>query len=61
MQLFDLASDIGEQRNVAAQNPEVVTRLAQLLEKYVTNGRSTPGAAQRNAVPIRLWKERAPE
>ena len=61
VQLFDLASDIGEQRNVQAEHPEVVTRLTQLLEKYVADGRSTPGAPQQNTVPIKLWKERAAE
>ena len=61
VQLLDLASDIGEQRNVQAEHPEVVTRMTQLLEKYVADGRSTPGAPQQNTVPIKLWKERAAE
>jgi arylsulfatase A-like enzyme len=58
-QLYDLSADIAEQRNVATQYPEVVERLAKLLEKYVANGRSTPGVPQKNAVPIVLWKGRA--
>lgn len=33
MMLFDLASDPGEQRNVAAQNSEVVERLKKLFDK----------------------------
>lgn len=33
MMLFDLANDPGEQRDVAAQNPEVVTRLKDLFDK----------------------------
>lgn len=61
VQLYDLASDIGEQRNVQAEHPEVVKRLTQLLEKYVADGRSTPGASQQNAVPIKLRKERLTE
>lgn len=56
IQLFDLAKDIGEQTNVQDQHPEVVARLTKLLEKYVADGRSTPGAPQQNAVPVQLVK-----
>ena len=56
VQLFDLAKDIGEQTNLAAQHPEVVTRLTKLLEKYVADGRSTPGAPQQNAAEVKLVK-----
>jgi arylsulfatase A-like enzyme len=52
LQLFDLAADIGEQRNVQAEQPAVVERLTKLLEKYVAEGRSTPGAPQKNAVDV---------
>ncbi|MEY2877741.1 MAG: Arylsulfatase [Verrucomicrobiota bacterium] len=56
-QLYRIADgDIAEEKNLAAQNSEVVTRLTKLLETYVANGRSTPGAAQQNAVPIFLRK-----
>ncbi len=57
VQLFDLAKDIGETNNVQAEHPETVERLTRLLEKYVAEGRSTPGAPQPNAVPIELWKD----
>lgn len=56
VQLFDLAKDIGEQTNVQEQHPEVVARLTKLLEKYVADGRSTPGAPQQNAVPVQIVK-----
>lgn len=49
LQLYDLASDIGERKNVQVEHPEVVARLTALLEKYVAEGRSTPGAPQKNA------------
>jgi hypothetical protein len=52
VQLFDLGSDIGEKHNVQDRYPEVVTRLTNLLEKYVADGRSTAGARQSNAVPV---------
>ena len=54
--LAHLATDRGEQHNVEAEHPEVVRQLTALLEKYVADGRSTPGAKQSNAVPIKLVK-----
>jgi arylsulfatase A-like enzyme len=56
VQLYDLESDIAEARNVQGQNPEVVARLTALMEKYVKEGRSTPGAAQANTSPVDIWK-----
>jgi arylsulfatase A-like enzyme len=38
--------DLGETKNVEAENPEVVERLTKLLEKYIAEGRSTPGEPQ---------------
>jgi arylsulfatase A-like enzyme len=56
-QLYRIGGDdIAEQKNLAAQNPEVVARLTRLLEKYVADGRSTPGTPQKNAVPVVLRK-----
>ncbi|KPK71761.1 MAG: arylsulfatase [Acidithiobacillales bacterium SM23_46] len=40
--LFNLADDIGEQTNVAAQHPEILKELVALLEKLQTEGRSRP-------------------
>jgi len=56
VQLFDLSSDIAEQHNVSAEHPEIVARLTALLEKYVAQGRSTPGQPQKNAVEIAIYK-----
>ena len=50
IQLYDLADDIGEQHNVQAQHPDIVDRLTKLLQKYVADGRSTPGTPQKNTV-----------
>jgi arylsulfatase A-like enzyme len=58
IQLYDLKADISERRNVYDENPEVVAELKALLTKYVTDGRSTPGAKQDNAGGIewpQLW------
>ena len=56
VQLYDLARDVGETNNVAVAHPEVVGRLTQLLQKYVAEGRSTPGAKQTNTVPIQIQR-----
>ena len=56
VQLYDLAADLGETRNVQADHPEIVVRLRALLEKYVADGRSTPGAPQPNTTPVHLTR-----
>ena len=48
VQLYDLAADVGERTNLQDRHPEVVARLQRLLEKYVAEGRSTPGLPQPN-------------
>ena len=48
IQLYDLATDIGEKENLQEQHPEIVEELKQLLTTYVREGRSTPGAPQKN-------------
>ena len=58
-QLYDLHTDIAEQRNLADDHPEIVARLTMLLERYVADGRSTPGPVQTNAVEIRIRKQPA--
>lgn len=56
IQLYDLASDIAEERNVQAEHPEVVARLTALMEKYARDGRSTPGQPQANTGEVDIWK-----
>jgi len=48
VQLFDLEADPSEQNNLAESKPEIVKELTALLQKYVADGRSTPGAPQKN-------------
>lgn len=57
-QLFDLSTDIGEKTNLQDKHPETVARLTKLLEKYIADGRSTPGEPQQNAVAVKIRKER---
>jgi arylsulfatase A-like enzyme len=56
LELFDLVADLGETANVAKENPEVVVELTRLLERLVADGRSTPGAPQKNDVEVDIWK-----
>ncbi|MBI9019209.1 MAG: arylsulfatase [Phycisphaerae bacterium] len=48
VQLYDLSVDIAEKNNLQAKHPDVVNRLTALLQKYVDDGRSTPGKPQTN-------------
>jgi arylsulfatase A-like enzyme len=57
MQLYDLARDEAETTNVAAEHPQVVEELQALLKRYIDEGRSTPGAAQKNDVAIEVNKK----
>jgi arylsulfatase A-like enzyme len=56
VQLYDMTSDVGEQINLAGEKKDVVEKLTKLLEKYVADGRSTPGTAQKNDVKIDMRK-----
>jgi arylsulfatase A-like enzyme len=59
VQLYDMSGDAREKANLQDKNPEVVQRLTKLLEKYVADGRSTPGAPQKNTVDPDIWKKTA--
>lgn len=54
-ELFNLREDISQRKNHFADKPELVTELKTLLEKYIQQGRSTPGAAQKNDVEIQPY------
>jgi arylsulfatase A len=54
-ELFDLASDPGETKNLANMQPEFGFRLMQQLTDIVCNGRTTPGTKQPNDTGY--WKD----
>ena len=56
VQLFNFRDDIGERTNLHNTHPEITERLTALLNKYVADGRSTPGAPQKNAVEVQIRK-----
>jgi hypothetical protein len=55
VQLYNLTHDIGETKNLASAMPEKVAEMKALLEKLITDGRSTPGAKQKNDVPVKRY------
>jgi arylsulfatase A len=55
LQLYDLSVDIGETKNIQADHPQVVADLTKLLEKYITEGRSTPGKPQQNTGEVSIY------
>ena len=55
IQLYDMTADMGERKNVETDHPDVVKRLIKLLQKYVADGRSTPGAPQKNTGAPNIW------
>jgi len=52
VQLYNLADDLGETMNLAAAMPEKITEMKALLERLIADGRSTPGAQQKNDVEV---------
>lgn len=56
-QLFNVGVDPAEKTNVLAQNPEIVQRLGHLMRGYILNGRSTPGAPQKNTPVNKPWQQ----
>ena len=59
-QLYHLATDVAEATNVYSKHPEVVAELTALMEKLITDGRSTPGAPQKNDVEVRRFLGNTP-
>tara|TARA_R110002111_G_scaffold262851_1_gene341775 strand:+ start:18729 stop:20393 length:1665 start_codon:yes stop_codon:yes gene_type:complete len=56
IQLYDLNADVGEQKNVQAEHPDVVKELTTLLQSYVEQGRSTPGKPQQNNGTVDIFE-----
>lgn len=55
VQLYNLADDLGETKNLAAAMPEKVGEMKALLEKLITDGRSTRGVVQKNDVEVKRY------
>jgi arylsulfatase A len=59
-ELYNLAKDPTQKDNLYAAEAAKVRELAELMEKYVIDGRSTPGARQKNDVNINWDKRKLP-
>ena len=57
VQLFDLEKDIGEKTNLQDKHSDMVERLTKQLEKWVADGRSTPGKPQKNTGTVNIRKK----
>ena len=53
-ELYNLETDLSETKNVAAAQSQVAANLTGLMQRYIDNGRSTPGTPQKNKVPVSL-------
>ena len=56
-ELYDLAADPTEDNDVRAKHPDVADRLQQAITEIVLNGRSSPGATQKN--DVEWWSDLA--
>lgn len=59
-QLYHLGDDLAETRNLYAEQPNIVAEMMELMERYVNDGRSTPGPARENDVSVQ-WRQFLPE
>jgi arylsulfatase A-like enzyme len=57
-QLYDMANDRKESKNLAAEKAETAAELTKLLESAIANGRTSPGPNQKNDVDVVLWKDK---
>ena len=48
VQLYDMKNDIGEQNNLEAEHPDLISEYQAELVQIITNGRSTPGEKKAN-------------
>ena len=56
IQLYNMKDDPTESKNVYQEHPEIVSELKDLLQKYIREGRSTPGKAQSNDA-VNQWEQ----
>ena len=55
-QLYNMTTDPGETRNLAAAQTETVARLTRRLEMFIADGRSTPGQKLKNDADVKIVK-----
>jgi arylsulfatase A-like enzyme len=55
IQLYNLADDLGETKNLADEQPNRVRAMLERLEALIAQGRSTPGPSQANDVVVKRY------
>ena len=60
-ELFNIAADISETKDVRTANGEVAAQLTALMQSYIDRGRSTAGPAQKNEHALSLEPKSAPK
>jgi len=53
-ELYHLETDLSETKDVIDSNAEIAAKLTALMQRYIAEGRSTPGAAQKNDFELSL-------
>ena len=53
-ELYNLDVDLGETTNVFSANTETATKLTTLMQRYIDEGRSTPGVVQKNDAALSI-------
>lgn len=56
-QLYNMASDRKEKKNLVKEKPDIASELTKLLETAIANGRTTAGPKQKNDVAVVIWKK----
>ncbi|MCA9135118.1 MAG: arylsulfatase [Planctomycetales bacterium] len=56
MQLYDLSTDPGEEKNLLDQHPDRVAKMTAMMRKAIDDGRTTPGRKLTNDVEIVMVK-----
>ena len=55
-ELYNLQNDLSETKDVLAANGEVAAKLTALMQRYIAEGRSTAGAAQKNDFDLSITR-----
>jgi arylsulfatase A-like enzyme len=53
-ELYNVQTDLSETTDVLASNPEPAAKMVELAKSYITNGRSTAGAPQKNEFDLSI-------
>jgi arylsulfatase A len=56
-ELYNLDADLSETKDVLAEQSDVATKLTVLMQRYIDQGRSTPGVAQKNDFDLSVGGE----